>query len=250
MSESTFSVPNPLAASSFDAGHREYQLSDDLAKLCLPQEFKDSYRRLAWTNSICALFLVIGLIGLKPPKVVVRPINEPQEIVPVVFTPPEEQPKPEQPKPDEPQDQPDNTAPQDTPQVVTVVAAADPTAVAFAVPVQGAVAIAPQAHLATPPPPTLQQAPPSPITFNPGVRDGGTYPPPSYPNSALRNHEQGTAIIEIMVDASGAITSAKVFKSSGYGTLDDAALDVVKKRWRFPSGQPRWLHWPCIFQMQ
>ncbi len=249
MSESTFQAPTPLAASSFTPGSREYQLSDDLARLCLPQEFKDSYRNLAWANSICALFLIIGLVGLKPPKVVVRAINEPTEIVPVVFTPPEEPPKPEEAKPEEPQDQPDNTAPQDTPQVVTVVAAADPSAVAFAVPVQGAVAVAPQAHLATPPPPVLQ-APPKPTTFNPSTTgDGGTYPPPSYPVSALRNREEGTAIIEIMVDASGNITSAKVFKSPGYGSLDQAALDVVKSRWRFPPGQPRWLHWPCIFQM-
>jgi hypothetical protein len=25
-------------------------------------------------------------------------------------------------------------------------------------------------------------------------------------------------------------------------------MDVVKHRWRFPPGQPRLYHWPCIFK--
>jgi protein TonB len=127
------------------------------------------------------------------------------------------------------------------------VAAADSTSVAFAVPVQGAVAIAPAAHLATPPPP-VDQAPARAIQFNPNVRDGGSYPPPSYPGVAQRNHYEGTVTIEISVSETGAITEAKVYKSSGYPVLDEAALEVVKRRWRFPGGQPRLYRWPCIFQ--
>ncbi len=240
-----------MGSSSASSAAHVYQLSDDLARLCLPQEFKDSYRNLAWANSICFLFLLIGLVGLNPPKVVVRPINEPVEIVPVVFTPPEEQPKPEtvEKPPDEP-DQPQDTL-VDTPQVVTVVAAPDSANVAFAVPVKGAVAIAPAAHLASPPPPVnqQQQAPTKPVQFNPGVHDGGSYPPPNYPALAQRNYSEGTVYIEIMVEPSGAISSAKVQKSSGFSILDEAALQVVKTRWRFPPGKARWLIWPCMFQL-
>jgi protein TonB len=177
--------------------------------------------------------------------VVHKPLTELVETVPVIFTPPEDQPKVEpEAKPDDekPQD-----APSDAPQVVAVVAAADPTSVAFAVPVQGAVAIAPAAHLATPPPPANQPAPRA-IQFNPNVGDGGSYPPPSYPGSAQRNHYEGTVMVEIAVEASGEISQVKVYKSSGYGVLDDAATDVVKHRWRFPPGQPRLYHWPCIFK--
>lgn len=250
MSESSVPAQHPLAAPSFGAGQSDYRLSDDLARLCLPQEYKDSYRRLAWVNSICFLFLLVGLVGLKPTKVIHKPLSEPQDIVPVVFTPPEE-PPPTQPevKPDE-TPEPQNT-PEDMPQVVTVVAAADPTAVAFAVPVQGAVAIATAAHLATPPPP-MDQAPPRPVQFNPSTAgDGGTYHPPTYPALALRNHYEGTTIIELKVAPSGAINSAVVYKSSGFPVLDEAALDVVKKRWRFPpAAQERWLHWPCTFKME
>jgi TonB family protein len=57
-------------------------------------------------------------------------------------------------------------------------------------------------------------------------------------------------MIEFAVDASGAIVEAKVLKSSGFSVLDEAALDVVKRRWRFPPGQPRLYHWPCIFKFE
>ncbi len=248
MSESVqaqnFPGTSPLQTSS-----EAYRLSDDLARLCLPQEYKDSYRTLAWVNSICALFLIVGLVGLKAPRVIVRPVSPPNDPVPVVWTPPEEQTKPEPEQQPDTEPQPTDT-PTDTPQVMTVVAAADPTAVAFAVPVQGAVAIAPAAHLASPPPPVLKAPPAKPPQFNPHTASGGRFPEPQYPGVALRNRYQGTVIIEIMVEESGAISSAKVFKSSGFPALDEAALEVVQRRWQFPPGPKRWLHWPCTFQMQ
>jgi len=165
----------------------------------------------------------------------------------VIFTPPEEPPKVEEVKPDEP-DQPQNTT-EETPQVMTVVAAADPSSVAFAVPVQGAVAIAPAAHLATPPPP-VTHAPPTATKFNPAAADGGNYPPPQYPGVAQRNHYQGTVTIEIVVDPNGKITVAKVQKSSGFPVLDEAALDAVKGHWSFPPGAERYYYWSCVFQLQ
>src|SRR6266404_2506581 len=109
-------------SSSLVEGIERHELTSDLAKLCLPQAFQDPNKKLAWTNSICLLFLLIGLIGLKPPKILEKPLSQEVEIVPVVFTPPEEQPKVEpQPQTEEPEPQPDS--PQDVPQVVTVVAA-------------------------------------------------------------------------------------------------------------------------------
>ena len=248
MSESSVQAQPAPGAGSVGLAH-DYPLSDDLARLCLPQEYKDSYRTLAWVNSICFLFLLVGLVGLKPPRIIVRPISQASEAVPVIFTPPEEQPKPEEAKPEEPQDQPTET-PTDVPQVAQVVAAADPSAVAFAVPVPGAVAVAPMAHLATPPPPVAKAPPAAPQTFNPHAGGEGSFPEPNYPSLAVRNHYQGTVIIEIMVEESGAISSAKVYKTSGFSVLDDAALQVVQNRWRFPPGQKRWLHWPCQFKLQ
>lgn len=248
MSESSAPAQNPLAAApGFGRGAGDYRLSDDLARLCLPQEFKDSYRTLAWVNSICFLFLVVGLIGLKPPKVIHRPLSEVLEPVPVVFTQPEEQPKVEQqPKPDEEQPQ---DSPTEAPQVVTVVAAADPSSVAFAVPVQGAVAIAQEARLATPPPP-VNQAPPRAVQFNPSNAGGGTFPDPHYPAAALRNHYQGTVIIEFVVDDSGKLVSVRLQKSSGVPVLDEEALDTIKNRWHFAPGKPGYFYKPFTFQLQ
>src|SRR6476659_5171951 len=120
---SSLPAQSPLAqAGPFSPGSEKYRLSDDLARLCLPQEWKDSYRTLAWVNSICFLFLLVGLVGLRPPRVIHKPLSELVEAVPVIFTPPDEPPKTEpEVKPDE--DQPKDV-PTDTPQVVTVVAAA------------------------------------------------------------------------------------------------------------------------------
>lgn len=251
MSESSVPAQSPLAGTSpFGPGSHDYRLSDDLARLCLPRELKEPYRHLAWTNSICFLFLVIGIVGLKTPRLHVRPLSEPPDIVPVVFTPPpEELPKVEpEVKPDEP-DQPRDTQ-EDTPQVVQVVAAADSSAVAFAVPVQGAVAVASEARLATPPPP-VPQAPPRPVAFNPNAATGGSFPPPDYPPLALRNRWHGTAVVEIKVDPDGKTTDVKLQRSSGYSVLDEAAMEVVSKRWHFPaSGKPEWYYYPFLFQIQ
>ena len=78
-----------------------YQLSDDLARMCLPQEFKDSNRNLAWANSICLLFVMIGIIGLRPPAVFVRAITEPTEVMQVFVPPDQEEPPPQEFKPEE-----------------------------------------------------------------------------------------------------------------------------------------------------
>jgi protein TonB len=235
-----------MARAPSAGGSHRYALSSDLAKLSLPAEYVDSYRNLAWTNSICVLFLVIGLIGLRPPKVVHKPLIEVTEAAPVIFTPPEDQPKPE------PEVQPDEPAPQDapieTPQVVTVAAPAD-AAVAFAVPVQGAVVVAKEARLASPPPP-VTHAPAGPTKFDPNANDGGSYPPPEYPREALVHQFQGITTIEFKVDEAGRLVSAKVQKSSGYSILDDAALSILKNRWRFPPGERRWHVKDFVFQLK
>jgi periplasmic protein TonB len=249
MNESSAPIQNPLAQTGgLGAGTQQYELSDDLARLCLPQEWSDACRTLAWVNSICFLFLVVGLVGLKAPKVIHKPLSEINEPVPVIFTPPEEPPKTEpEVKPDEP-DKPQDTT-EETPTVAPIVAVMDSPAVAFSVPVQGAVAVAKEARLATPPPP-VTHAPTAPTKFVPSVGGGGSHPAPVYPAIALRNHYEGTVFIEFTVDGTGAISSAKVQKSSGFPVLDEAALEVVKNRWRFPPGSPGYWWFPFVFQMQ
>jgi protein TonB len=227
----------------------EYTLSDDLARLCLPQELKDAYRTLAWINSICALFLAVGLVGLKEPPVIKKDLTEVVDPVPVVFTPPEEQPKPTV---EEKQEEPEQVQATDveTVQVVTIVAPAD-AKVAFPVEVKGPVMVAKEARLATPPPLVNTPPPSRPQQFIPNAsNDAGSYPPPLYPTSAQRSKSQGTVMVEIKVDPTGTITSVAVQKSSGFSILDEAAMSVVKNRWRFPPGPARWLVWPCEFKLR
>src|SRR5207249_7845423 len=211
-----------------------YELSSDLSKLCLPSEFTDAHRKLAWVDSICFLFLVVGLVGLKAPKVVERPMTPVADLLPVELPPPEEKPKV---VPQILQEEPVQAdKPLDTPQVAAVVAAPDTKGVEFAVPVEGAVAVAP-ARFATPPPPVTQVA--APRKFNPDAEIGGSFPSPSYPVQAWRNRSQGTVTVDILVDATGAVTSAKVIKTSGDALLDQEALKTVKARWHFLPGEDR-----------
>ena len=231
----------PLGGDAF-----KYALSDDLAKMCLPAEFKEPYRNLAWANSICFLFLVIGLVGVKAPRIVERPLTEVQETVPVTFTPPEEQPRQE---PEVKQDEPEPQETLDTPQVAPIVAAEPSSAIAFSVPVKGAVAMASAPRYATPPP-IGNHVPSAPVKFNPNATDGGTYPEPRYPGYALRNRNQGTVTVEILVEPSGAVSEAKVLKTSGFTILDEAAVEVVKSRWRFPPGSKRDYVWDCTFKLE
>lgn len=230
-----------------EAAH-DYELKSDLAKLCLPQTFKDENKRLAWVLSVCTLFLFIGLIGLKPPKIVVKPLSQPTEIVPVIFNPPEEQLKPEeQQRPDE-QNEPQPDEITDQPVIATVAVPYSPD-VAFAVPVKGPVAVTTAVRFATPPPANLTVAP-RPTTFNPRTSDGGYYPDPPYPRAELMARHEGKVVLYVIVDATGSLQSVTVKDSSGWPGLDRHAAEWVKNRWRFLPGDIRHYLVPIIFQIR
>jgi periplasmic protein TonB len=58
-------------------------------------------------------------------------------------------------------------------------------------------------------------------------------PPPAYPVIARRRAEQGTVTVSVLVGADGSVERAEVADSSGFDTLDAAALETVRSRWRF-----------------
>ncbi len=58
-------------------------------------------------------------------------------------------------------------------------------------------------------------------------------PPPIYPAIARRREQQGTVTVRVLVGADGSVERAEVADSSGFDTLDDAALETVRSRWRF-----------------
>lgn len=243
-------LPTAAMAGAADliGGAHDYVLTSDLAKLCLPQTFKDENKRLAWVNSVCILFLIIGLIGLKPPKIVQRPLTEVTEIVPVVFNPPEEKPETQPEKQPPENEPPPDTEVTDQPVLATVVAA-NPASVAFGVPVKGAVMVTASARYATPPPANLNAAP-RPTTFNPSVATGGYYPDPTYPRTELMARHEGKVMLYVIVDPGGSINTVTVRDSCGWPGLDRHAAEWVRERWRFLPGETRYYLVPIIFQIK
>jgi periplasmic protein TonB len=63
--------------------------------------------------------------------------------------------------------------------------------------------------------------------------DYGINPPPIYPAIARRRDQQGTVTIRALIGADGIVERAEIAESSGFDSLDDSALDTVRRRWRF-----------------
>ena len=226
-----------------------YSLHSDLAQFCLPAASRDAYRKLAYVNSICSLFLAIGLAGINPPVLEQRVPEPVQQFVPVEIVQPPEPPK-TQPQPQEQEPEPQPDTPVLMPQVATVVAA-DPTQVKFAVPVEGPVVFAPAKFAQAPPP-----APPKPAART-VVRltgaEGGTHPDPSYPRAALEQRQQGTVTIVMTVSPDGSVESIEIKKSSGYVTLDHHVTQWVKTRFKFlpmDTTDLRYFEKDFVFQLQ
>lgn len=227
----------------------DYRLKSDLAQCCLPSANRDEARRLAYVNSICLVFLVTGLLGVRRPDLITREPEPPVARILVEKLEPTTAPPPSQeaPPPDETSSEP---PPVDAPVVAVAVAPPDaklafPVAIDINVPV----AFVP-GRFAPPPPRELPKAPStSPLRFNRGTRDGGYYPPPLYPGLAQRRGLEGEAVVWIRVDEAGQVTSVELKKTSGHDVLDQAALAIVRERWRFPAGAERFLEWTCAFQL-
>lgn len=80
-------------------------------------------------------------------------------------------------------------------------------------------------------------------------------PPPPYPMAARRRGIGGVVLLRAEVSPDGRCLQAKVVKGSGFGPLDEAALEAVKK-WRFApakrGGQAvsAWVEIPVNFKLE
>lgn len=220
----------------------DYKLSSDLARLSLPQTFLDATRKLAYTNSICLLFLVIGFIGIKPPPITVRDISANADVVPVIFTPPDSPPPPPEPTPEDVK--PEDLV--DTPEVVTVVAVNN-ASVAFAVPVEGPVVVASSARFASAPPISRPSGPRATL-FDPNGTGDNNCPKPPFPREELNQHHEGKVMLFVIVGDSGWADSVTVKDSSGFAGLDRHAANWVKKNWHGFPGKGAFLV-PIDFQI-
>lgn len=197
----------------------------ELARLCLPEATRDPDQWLAWTNSLCLVFLAIGLFGARRGQVEVRPVPPLEEPVPVitepVVVPPQEA--------TESKPTTEDTTAEPTP--VAVVVPALPN-LSFSVPTIGRLVTDTALAAALPPEPAAVYA--RVLALN-NTGDRGDRPQPPYPPLARAEAEQGTVVLRMTADATGKVRTAEVKGSSGYPILDRATVEFVKRHWRLPA---------------
>ncbi len=222
-----------------------YELKSELARFCLPAANRDMNRKLAWTNSICILFLLIGILGAKPATMVIRKPPPIEEVVPTLLEPPPP-PKtaPEEVKPDDAEQEKPNA-----PQVV--VAMPEAPNINFSVPTIANM-VAPKGVVAMPPLNPLR--PVAPLRNVPtdigATGSGGDRPRPTYPVIAKAQGIQGTVGLQMTADEAGNITGITVTKSSGSSLLDRAAADFVKRHWILPTGGGRTFETSITYELR
>ncbi len=215
-----------------------YELKDPLARYSLPASNRDANLKLAWANSVCLLFLVIGLVGARQGVIAIKPAPPLEKVIPIVVEPvvlppqqaPEKQVEPEQSQVD--------TTP------VAVVIPQTPN-INFSVPTISSLVV--PANLASAPPlEPLHVAPKVGTLDNTG--NGGERPAPPYPTIALQTGEQGTVEVLIQGDGAGNVVSVEIQSSSGFPILDHSTADFIKRHWRLPTGTGQLFQTRIIYQ--
>jgi TonB family protein len=203
-----------------------YELKDGLARLCLSSARRDPQLKLAWTNSVCILFLIIGIAGAKRGLIAIKPVPSIVDVVPVVVEPltlPPQEAREQKQNPDEEKN--------DVPRVA--VALPQAPNINFAVPTIGSLVV--PANLASAPPlEPLRTA--AQINAVSSTGTGGDRPQPAYPKIALEEGEQGTVRLMLSGDAAGNVISVDIKESSGFPVLDRSSVEFIKRHWRLPAG--------------
>ena len=154
------------------------------------------------------------------------------------------------------------------PNAPTVTPVAAPSAaIAFAVPVAGPTRIVAQVDAAAGPtsgsPKGSTKGVPGGVAGSTGTTVGAAPAPkqlvfgqgegrqdkPTYPREALKRKQEGSVGIRFIVDETGSVSEAEIAEPCPYPLLNLAALEVVKKSWRFPSGDKRLYQVSIRFQM-
>ena len=201
-----------------------YELKSVLARLCLPSASQDANLKLAWVNSICILFLIIGIFGARRGIISIKTVPPIREVVPVVVIPVTLPPPTAAPQKKE--------QPQESQQPRVMVALPNTPSVNFSVPTIGTI-VTPGALASAPPLNPMQ--PPTQIASVGNTGSGGDRPQPPYPQLAMQSGEQGTIMLLLRTDATGNVTSVEVKESSGFPFLDQATVAFIKSHWHLPT---------------
>jgi protein TonB len=208
-----------------NANQTSYELKSGLARYSLPSANEDRNLKLAWVNSICILFLLIGIFGARRGVISIQSLPPIREVVPVVVVPVTLPPQPTVPRkkeqPREPSQQPR-----------VLVALPNTPNVNFSVPTIGTIVTS---SLLASPPPLNPLEPRQQIASVGNTGTGGDRPEPPYPPLAMQNGEQGTVVLLLTTDASGRITSIDLKESSGFPFLDQATVAFIKNHWHLPA---------------
>src|SRR5208282_676241 len=197
-----------------------YELKDELSRLCLPSANRDANLKLAWVNSICILFLLIGIAGARRGIIAIKPVPPIRVEVPIVIQPTVLPPQAIAQKPE-------HAEQINQPRVL--VALPNAPDVNFGIPTAGTLVV--PAALASAP-----QIAPARIGSLNNTGAGGDRPEPPYPPIARETGEQGTVKLLLGGDVAGNVVSVDVKESSGFPVLDRATVDFIKRHWRLPAG--------------
>jgi protein TonB len=136
-------------------------------------------------------------------------------------------------------------------QVPQPVPVAQPSpAIAFALPVKGPLRVVEARHAAyTQATSSALVAAPvaQSLTFGEGE---GRQPKPEYPDRARRAGQQGVVTVRLTVAEDGHVTAAEAITPSRWPLLNEAALRVVTRRWRFSPGNLRIYDVPIHFELK
>jgi protein TonB len=180
-----------------------------------------SQRTVAW--GVTAAMHVAAVAALLQFEGIRKPLMDSLPIMVELIKPPEMKPPPSEVVPPRPRpvarDQPPVAKAPPSEALPVLVAESPVPAPAVAVPVPK-------------PDSQVQAAAPAPVvapSFNAAYLQN---PPPAYPLMSRRRGEKGTVMLRVYVSAQGEAESVQVRTSSGFPSLDTAALEAVR-RWRF-----------------
>ena len=200
-----------------------YELKDELARLCLPSASRDVNLKLAWVNSVCILFLLIGIrgraarrdfhqtgsahpgggSGRRPADGVAAPGRRPKGGASGTTTPSRRS-----------------------------LSSCRPRRTSTS-------ACRPSARWSRPPPlpprRTPQVAPLHTVGSLNNTGAGGERPEPPYPKIALEVGATRHRHSSLTGDDAGNVVSVDVKTSSGFPILDRATVDFIKRHWRLPT---------------
>ena len=202
-----------------------YELKDELARLCLPAAGRDANLKLAWVNSVCILFLTIGLVGARRGLITIKPTPPIEEIIPVILAPVTLPPQETTEKKET------DESKEDAPRVAVVIPSAPN--ISFSVPTIGSLVV-PASLASAPPLEPMRTAATVNLLNTTGA--GGERPQPPYPKIALEEGEQGAILLLLGGDAAGNVISVDLKESSGFPFLDRATVEFIRQHWHLPVG--------------